>query len=61
MASASGYNHHRFARAVLKKSKKWEASLTIQLHSHFWRFGDSVSALWPLNTSARIQCWHMKR
>lgn len=41
MASASGYNHHRFARAVLKKSRKWEPSLTVQLHSKNWRFEHS--------------------
>lgn len=44
MASASGYNHHRFARAVLKKSRKWEPSLTVQLFSNHWRFENS-----PLN------------
>ena len=42
MASASGYNHHRFARAVLKKSRKWEPSLTIQLYASHWRFENSV-------------------
>ncbi|TYJ52107.1 hypothetical protein B9479_007287 [Cryptococcus floricola] len=41
MASASGYNHHRFARAVLKKSRKWEPSLTVQLHANHWRFENS--------------------
>ncbi|WWC94397.1 hypothetical protein V866_001239 [Kwoniella sp. B9012] len=41
MASASGYNHHRFARAVLKKSRKWEPSLTVQLHHNYWRFENS--------------------
>ncbi|WWC69825.1 uncharacterized protein I206_103768 [Kwoniella pini CBS 10737] len=41
MASASGYNHHRFARAVLKKSRRWESSLTVQLFSSHWRFENS--------------------
>ncbi|EIW70571.1 hypothetical protein M231_04430 [Tremella mesenterica] len=41
MASASGYNHHRFARAVLKKSRKWEPSLTVQLYAKNWRFENS--------------------
>ncbi|WWD16956.1 hypothetical protein CI109_101388 [Kwoniella shandongensis] len=41
MASASGYNHHRFARAVLKKSRKWEPSLTVQLFQSHWRFENS--------------------
>ncbi|ORY26357.1 Spt20 family-domain-containing protein [Naematelia encephala] len=41
MASASGYNHHRFARAVLKKSRKWEPSLTVQLYASYWRFENS--------------------
>ncbi|WVQ99762.1 hypothetical protein IAU59_006904 [Kwoniella sp. CBS 9459] len=41
MASASGYNHHRFARAVLKKSRKWEPSLTVQLFPNHWRFENS--------------------
>ncbi|WVN87691.1 uncharacterized protein L203_102879 [Cryptococcus depauperatus CBS 7841] len=41
MASASGYNHHRFARAVLKKSRKWEPSLTVQLFANHWRFENS--------------------
>ncbi|WVW84337.1 hypothetical protein I302_106371 [Kwoniella bestiolae CBS 10118] len=41
MASASGYNHHRFARAVLKKSRKWEPSLTVQLYQGYWRFENS--------------------
>ncbi|RSH89076.1 Transcription factor spt20 [Saitozyma podzolica] len=41
MASASGYNHHRFARAVLKKSRKWEPSLIVQLNDKHWRFADS--------------------
>ncbi|WVQ79639.1 hypothetical protein IAT38_001739 [Cryptococcus sp. DSM 104549] len=41
MASASGYNHHRFARAVLKKSRKWEPSLTVQLFQTSWRFENS--------------------
>ena len=43
MASASGYNHQRFARAVLKKSRKWEASLIVQLYPSHWRFEGSVS------------------
>ncbi|WRT68132.1 uncharacterized protein IL334_005107 [Kwoniella shivajii] len=41
MASASGYNHHRFARAVLKKSRKWEPSLTVQLYSNHWKYENS--------------------
>ncbi|KAL1405920.1 Transcription factor spt20 [Vanrija albida] len=41
MASASGYNYHRFARAVLKKARKWEPSLTIQLYPTYWRFEHS--------------------
>ncbi|WVQ77845.1 hypothetical protein IAR50_007542 [Cryptococcus sp. DSM 104548] len=41
MASASGYNHHRFARAVLKKSRKWEPSLTVQLYASHWKFENS--------------------
>ncbi|KAK4684169.1 transcription factor SPT20, partial [Tremellales sp. Uapishka_1] len=41
MASASGYNHQRFARAVLKKSRKWEPSLTVQLYPNYWRFEGS--------------------
>ncbi|ORX35571.1 Spt20 family-domain-containing protein [Kockovaella imperatae] len=41
MASASGYNHHRFARAVLKKSRKWEPSLVVQLYPQHWRFENS--------------------
>ncbi len=43
MASASGYNYHRFARALLKKSRKWEPSLSIQLYQNYWRFENSVS------------------
>lgn len=43
MASASGYNYHRFARAVLKKARKWEPSLSIQLYPTHWRFENSVS------------------
>lgn len=43
MASASGYNHHRFARSVLKKSRKWEPSLAVQLFPNHWRFENSVS------------------
>jgi hypothetical protein len=43
MASASGYNHHRYARAVLKKSRRWEPSLTIQLNHNNWKFEKSVS------------------
>jgi hypothetical protein len=43
MASASGYNYHRFARAVLKKARKWEPSLSIQLYPTYWRFENSVS------------------
>lgn len=42
MASASGYNHHRFARALLKKSRRWEASLTVELLPNYWRFEHSV-------------------
>lgn len=45
MASASGYNYHRFARAVLKKARKWEPSLSIQLYPTYWRFEHSVSTL----------------
>jgi hypothetical protein len=45
MASASGYNHHRFSRAVLKKSRKWEASLTLEFHSNTWKFEHSVCPL----------------
>jgi len=45
MASASGYNHHRFSRAVLKKSRKWEASLTLEFHSNNWKFEHSVCPL----------------
>ncbi len=45
MASASGYNHQRFARAVLKKSRKWEASLVVQLYPFHWRFESSVSVV----------------
>ncbi|KAK1923941.1 Spt20 family-domain-containing protein [Papiliotrema laurentii] len=41
MASASGYNHHRFARALLKKSRRWEASLTVELLPNYWRFEHS--------------------
>ncbi|GMK59716.1 hypothetical protein CspeluHIS016_0803220 [Cutaneotrichosporon spelunceum] len=41
MASASGYNYHRFARALLKKSRKWEPSLSIQLYQSYWRFENS--------------------
>lgn len=41
MASASGYNHHRFARSVLKKSRKWEPSLAVQLFPNHWRFENS--------------------
>ncbi|CAK9785170.1 hypothetical protein CC85DRAFT_284265 [Cutaneotrichosporon oleaginosum] len=41
MASASGYNYHRFARALLKKSRKWEPSLSIQLYQTYWRFENS--------------------
>lgn len=42
MASASGYNHQRFARAILKRSRKWEPSLTVQLYAAYWRFENSV-------------------
>jgi hypothetical protein len=42
MASASGYNHHRFSRALLKKSRKWDASLTVEFHSNNWKFQHSV-------------------
>ncbi|KAL7423609.1 Transcription factor spt20 [Cryptotrichosporon argae] len=41
MASASGYNYHRYARAVLKKARKWEPSLTVELFSTHWRFEGS--------------------
>ena len=47
MASASGYNHHRFARAVLKKSRKWEPSLVVQLYPSHWRFENSVGLPGP--------------
>jgi hypothetical protein len=43
MASASGYNHHRFSRALLKKSRKWDASLTVEFHSNNWKFQHSVN------------------
>jgi hypothetical protein len=43
MASASGYNHHRFSRTLLKKSRKFEPSLVVQLNDKYWRFADSVS------------------
>jgi hypothetical protein len=49
MASASGYNHHRFARALLKKSRKWEASLCVELLPTHWRFAESVSPVIPEN------------
>ncbi|KAJ9108970.1 hypothetical protein QFC21_000293 [Naganishia friedmannii] len=36
--ATSMYNHHRFARAVMKKFRKAPASLTIELHSNHWLF-----------------------
>ena len=42
MASASGYNHHRFAKNLLKKSRKWEASLSVDLYHSHWKFHNSV-------------------
>ncbi|GHJ85582.1 hypothetical protein NliqN6_1984 [Naganishia liquefaciens] len=36
--ATSMYNHHRFARAVMKKFRKAPASLTIELHSEHWLF-----------------------
>jgi hypothetical protein len=42
MASVSIYNHHRFARSSLKRSRKFDASLTIELYGDHWRFKGSV-------------------
>ena len=57
MASASGYNHQRFARAVLKKSRKWEPSLVVQLYQSHWRFENSVCPLryrlWSMSSQPR--------
>jgi hypothetical protein len=41
--ATSMYNHHRFARAVMKKFRKAPASLTIELHSNHWLFQGQVS------------------
>jgi hypothetical protein len=45
MMATSMYNHHRFARAVMKKFRKAPASLTIELHSNHWLFKGQVSLL----------------
>jgi hypothetical protein len=40
--ASSIYNHHKFARGILKKSRKSEPSLTIELFTDHWKFKNSV-------------------
>jgi hypothetical protein len=42
--ASSIYNHHKFARAILKKSRKSEPSLTIELFTDHWKFKNSASS-----------------
>lgn len=67
--ASSIYNHHKFARAILKKSRKSEPSLTIELFTDHWKFKNSASIpcdlelrhetdLLGLARSYRIRCSH---
>jgi hypothetical protein len=69
--ASSIYNHHKFARAILKKSRKSEPSLTIELFTDHWKFKNSASSretgglqphhkanLYESARSHRIRCSH---
>jgi hypothetical protein len=57
MAQVSIYNHHKFARSILKKSRKSDPSLTIELFTDHWKFKGSVSGsseMMAISAHARI-------
>ncbi len=40
--ATSIYNHHRYARTVLRKFRKADATFTIELYPDIWRFQGHV-------------------